>query len=99
MTPIDTYVRWRRTDGQLLDPWMRVHERLGARVATTLPRSLRITGSVAEWESWTGLVFPEPGDYVFPEGLATVHIDTDADQGSYWEPNAWMVHPALTDGR
>lgn len=96
LTPIERYVGWRRADGQLLDPWMRVHERLGARVATTLPRSLRITGTVAEWESWTGLTYPESGDYVFPEGLATVHIDIAAGQGSYWEPNVWMVHPDLS---
>lgn len=95
LTPIERYVTWRRPDGQLLDPWMRIHERLGARVSTPLPRSLRITGSVAEWESWTGLLFPESGDYVFPEGLATVHIDREMDLGSYWEPNVWMVHPDL----
>ena len=95
LTPIDRYVRWRRPDGQLLDPWMRVHERLGARVATPLPESLLITGTVGEWETWTGMVFPETGDYVFPEGLATVHIDADKDHGSYWEPNVWMVHPDL----
>ena len=46
LTAIERYVRWRREDGQLFDPWMRVHERLGARVATSLPRSLRITGTV-----------------------------------------------------
>ncbi len=95
LTAIERYVRWRRDDGQLLDPWMRVHERLGARVATPLPESMRITGSVAEWESWTGLAFPESGEYVFPEGLATVDIDRVADRGSYWEPNVWMVHPDL----
>jgi hypothetical protein len=95
LTPIERYVRWRRPDGQLLDPWMRVHERLGARVTTTLPESLLITGSVGEWESWTGLVFPETGDYVFPEGLTTVRIDRDQDRGTYWEPNVWMVHPDL----
>jgi hypothetical protein len=94
--PIERYVRWRRPDGQLLDPWMRVHERMGARVSTVLPRSLRITGSVAEWERWTGLAFPETGDYVFPEGLATVHVDREADIGSYWEPNVWMVHPEVS---
>jgi len=93
VTSVENYIRWRRADGQLLDPWMRMHERLGARVATPLPRSLRITGTVAEWESWTGLSFPESGDYVFPEGLATVRIDREADLGSYWEPNVWMVHP------
>jgi hypothetical protein len=95
LTPIDRYVTWRRPDGELFDPWMRVHERLGARVATPLPHSLRITGTVAEWERWTGLAFPDSGDYVFPEGLATVGIDTLADTGRYWEPNVWMIHPDL----
>lgn len=95
LTAIERYVTWQREDGQLLDPWMRAHERLGARVATPLPRSLQISGTVGEWESWTGITFPETGDYVFPEGLTTVHIDRSADRGSYWEPNVWMVHPDL----
>jgi hypothetical protein len=95
LAPIERYVSWRRADGQLLDPWMRVHERLGARVSTPLPRSMRITGTVAEWQDWTGLLFPESGDYVFPEGLATVHVDLAENLGRYWEPNVWMVHPPL----
>jgi hypothetical protein len=95
LAPIERYLTWRREDGELLDPWMRVHERLGARVATPLPRSLHISGTVADWESWTEMPFPESGDYVFPEGLATVRIDREADLGDYWEPNVWMVHPEL----
>jgi hypothetical protein len=95
LSAIDSYVGWRRVDGQLFDPWMRIHERLGARVSTSLPQSLRITGTVEEWESWTAMAFPETGDYVFPEGLAPVHIDRSSDQGIYWEPNVWMVHPDL----
>jgi hypothetical protein len=95
VTPIEEYVRWRRADGQLLDPWMRVHERLGARVSTPLPQSLLITGSVSEWESWTGLPLPASGDYVFPEGLAPLIVDVDADRCTYWEPNVWMVHPGI----
>lgn len=94
-TPIERYVTWRREDGQLLDPWMRVHERLGARVSTPLPESLRITGTVAEWESWTKHAFPESGTYVFPEGLAPLEVDREADRGAYWEPNVWMIHPEL----
>ena len=97
LTPIERYVRWRREDGQLLDPWMRVHERLGGRVATPLPESLRITGTVGEWETWTGMAFPETGEYVFPEGLATLRIDVAEDRGSYWEPNVWIVHPDLDE--
>jgi hypothetical protein len=50
-------------------------------------------GSVGEWESWTGMVFPEPGAYVFPHGLAPLAVDTE--RGVYWEPNVWMIHPDL----
>jgi hypothetical protein len=95
LAPIERYVTWRRDDGQLLDPWMRLHERLGARVATAIPESLLITGSLAEWEAWTGLALPESGAYVFPHGLAPLRVDVEADLGTYWEPNVWMIHPEL----
>jgi hypothetical protein len=95
LVPIEEYVGWRREDGQLADAWMRVHERLGARVARPLPRSMLITGTVAEWESWTGTSFPSDGEHVFPEGLAPLHVDRAADLATYWEPNVWMVHPDL----
>ncbi|HUY44264.1 MAG TPA: beta-1,3-glucanase family protein [Streptosporangiaceae bacterium] len=91
--PIERYARWTRPDGSPFDPWVRVHARLGARLGPAIPRSLHITGTVAEWESWTQLRFPETGDYVFPAGLATVHIDRDRDAGDYWEPNIWIIHP------
>src|SRR5947207_2856448 len=48
LVPIERYARWRRPDGLLFDPWMRVHERLGAVILQPEPRSLRITGTVAE---------------------------------------------------
>ena len=92
--PIERYVRWTRPDGSPFDSWIRVHTRLGARIGPAIPRSLHITGTVGEWESWTQMPFPETGDYVFPAGLATVHIDRDRDIGEYWEPNVWIVHQA-----
>ena len=92
--PIERYARWTRPDGSPFDPWMRVHTRLGARIGPAIPRSLHITGTVGEWETWTRMAFPETGDYVFPAGLATVHIDRDRDLGEYWEPNVWIIHQA-----
>ena len=92
LVEIERYAEWRRPDGLLFDPWMRVHERLGAEILKPEPRSLRITGTVAEWEGWTEMAFPESGDYWYPEGLATVAIDRERDQGRYWEPNVWMRH-------
>jgi GNAT superfamily N-acetyltransferase len=94
LTPIEQYATWRRTDGFLFDPWMRVHERIGATVLKPEQRSMRITGEIAEWEQWTGMTFLESGDYWFPGGLTTLAIDHDADSGSYWEPNVWMQHSA-----
>jgi len=90
--PIERYAHWTRPDGEPFDPWVRVHTRMGARIGPVVPHSLHITGSAGEWESWTGMQFPETGDYVFPAGLATVHIDREADTGEYWEPNIWIIH-------
>src|SRR5262249_8203233 len=87
LIPISRYAAWRRADGLLFDPWLRVHERLGAGVRRPEPKSMHITGTVAEWEHWTGLPFPESGDYVFPQGLAPLTIEREADLGAYSEPH------------
>jgi GNAT superfamily N-acetyltransferase len=92
LTPIERYAAWTRDDGLPFDPWMRVHARLGAEILRPEPHSLRITGTVGEWEAWTGMAFPESAEYVFPRGLATVAVDREADWGAYWEPNVWMRH-------
>lgn len=96
--PIERYARWTRDDGAPFDPWIRAHIRLGARIGPVIPRSLHIGGTVAEWESWTGMRFPETGDYVFPGGLTTVRIDRDTGTGEYWEPNVWIIHPVSLPG-
>jgi hypothetical protein len=91
LTPIERYADWRREDGLLFDPWLRVHERAGASILRVAPESLRITGTVAEWEDWVGMRFPEDGAYVFPGGLAPLTVADGT--GRYWEPNVWMHHP------
>ena len=90
--PIDEYVSLTRPDGLSIDPWIRVHQRLGGRIARTIPKSMRISGTVAEWETWTGIEFPRDGDFIFPEALAPLHVDHARDLGVYYEPNVWIVH-------
>jgi GNAT superfamily N-acetyltransferase len=92
LAPIERYVRWRRPDGTHLDPWLRTHERLGGAILKVAPRSMTIPGTIAEWEEWSGLAFPESGTYVVPGALVPVAIDLERDQGLYVEPNVWMVH-------
>lgn len=94
LTPIERYMHWRREDGQLFDPWLRSHERLGAELVGVAPDSLVSEGTVAELEQWCGLAFPESGTYVVEGALVPVEIDLEADRGSYREPNVWMRHPA-----
>ncbi|HVM57917.1 MAG TPA: GNAT family N-acetyltransferase [Gaiellaceae bacterium] len=91
LTPVERYVLWRREDGLPYDPWIRTHERLGAEILDIAPRSMTITGSREEWEEWTGLQFPEDGDYVVPGALVPVRFE--AGHGVYVEPNVWMKHP------
>ncbi|WP_031077324.1 GNAT family N-acetyltransferase [Streptomyces sp. NRRL WC-3742] len=92
--PIERYAAWTREDGSPFDPWVRTQVKVGGVLAHGTAQSSRITGTVAEWESWTGLEFPEDGDYVFPHGLAPVHIDRERDLGTYWEPGVWITHDA-----
>ena len=92
LTTIEAYANWTTADGLPFDPWLRVHARLGADIVKPEPRSLLISADVPSWEEWTGLTFPETGDYVFPQGLTTVHIDTESGSGVYWEPNIWVRH-------
>jgi len=93
LTPMERYIEWRRADGSLLDPWLRTHERLGAEIAKVAPESSRVPGTVAQWEEWAGMAFPESGSYVVPGALVPVEIDRERDEGLYVEPNVWMVHP------
>jgi GNAT superfamily N-acetyltransferase len=92
LTAIERYVEWRRDDGLLFDPWLRVHERLGAELVGIAENSLVAEGTVAELEQWSGLSFPESGSYVVEGALVPVEIDRERDHGSYREPNVWMRH-------
>lgn len=92
LTPMARFATWSRADGLSIDPWIRTHQRMGARVLAPAPRSMVITGTVAEWESWTDMVFPETGAYVVPDALGLVDIDRDGDIGTYIEENLWVEH-------
>jgi GNAT superfamily N-acetyltransferase len=92
LIPMERYARWTRDDGLPFDPWLRVHARLGAELLEVCPASMRIEGSVEEWEGWTGLVFPDDGDYLVPGALVPVCVEDG--RGIYVEPNVWMRHAA-----
>jgi hypothetical protein len=92
LTDMESFAAWARDDGLSIDPWIRTHQRLGATILGPARRSMVITGSVAEWESWTEMVFPQSGHYVVPDALGLVEIDRESDHGTYVEDNLWMQH-------
>lgn len=92
LIPIEGYAFWSRPDGLPFDAWIRLHVRLGGRVVRGSTRAMTIRGSIAEWEGWTGMTFPGSGDYILPIAAAPVHIDREADEGVYYDPNVWVVH-------
>ena len=92
LTSMEAFARWSRSDGLHIDPWIRTHQRLGATILAPAPNSMIITGTVAEWEDWAAMAFPETGHYVVPDALDLVAIDREADRGTYAETNLWIRH-------
>jgi GNAT superfamily N-acetyltransferase len=91
-TPMPEYAARVRDDGLPSDPWLRTHVRVGGVIEKVAPASMTISGSLAEWRSWTDLPFDRDGDVDVPGALVPVHCDTRHDHAVYIEPNVWMRH-------
>lgn len=90
LIPIERYVLWRREDGTHFDPWLRIHERVGGELLAPCPRSMVMRAPAPDWEEWTGMRFPEDGEYVFPGALAPLVVEDGV--GTHVEPNVWVRH-------
>ena len=92
LQPIEIYASWKRADGLYYDPWLRTHQRLGATMLACVDSTLEVEGSIADWQTWTDMVFPESGHYIVEGALQPVVIDVVANSGVYHDPNVWMRH-------
>ncbi|MEZ4518824.1 MAG: hypothetical protein R3C44_19070 [Chloroflexota bacterium] len=43
--------------------------------------SMVIEGTIGEWEMWTGMSFPESGDYIVEGALVPIQIDREVNIG------------------
>lgn len=89
---LDDYITWKAERGLPFDAWLRVHVRAGARIIKVCHESKIIRGSPAEWEKWTGMKFPQSGQYAIPYALNPIEMNIERDEGIYIEPNVWIVH-------
>lgn len=91
-TPMAEYAARTRDDGLPHDPWLRLHVRAGGRIHSVCPRSMTISGTLAEWRDWCSLPFDRSGPLEVPGGLVPVHVDVEQDHAVYVEPNVWVIH-------
>jgi hypothetical protein len=95
LTPIERYAQWKQADGSPFDPWLRVHWKLGAVQLQVMPKSMTVTGTVAEWEEWTGMTLPESGEYIISGALQPLVINREDNIGRCDDPNIWMRHSMI----
>jgi hypothetical protein len=93
LTSIDDYIKWKTDEGLPFDAWLRVHARAGAWIIRPCHEAMVIRGTHVKWEKWTGLRFPQSGEYVIPGALNPMKMNLEKDEGIYVEPNVWLVHP------
>ena len=89
---MDDYITWKNEDDLPLDPWLRVHVRMGGRLIKVCHASKVIRGTRAEWEAWTNFKFPQSGQYIIPAALNPIEMNIEQDEGIYIEPNVWTAH-------
>ncbi|WP_167882862.1 GNAT family N-acetyltransferase [Leptospira yasudae] len=89
---MEEYLERKREDGTSEDPWVRVHEKAGGKKIRIESNSMHIQGTIPDWETWTGMKFPESGKFAIPGGLVPVVIDRERNSGEYTEPNVWFRH-------
>lgn len=87
---IDTYIQWKNDDGLPYDAWIRVHARNGASIVKSCRKSMFVSGTIADWESWTGYDLKSSGQYLFPTALTPIEVNVEEDIAIYSEPNVWM---------
>lgn len=84
------YILKRTEDGEIYDPWIRMHVKCGGELLNVCSESVRIRATLKKWREWTGLPLVASGDRVLPQGLVPLKVDTYKNVGTYCEPNVWV---------
>lgn len=88
---MEEYMTW-KNNNKIYDPWIRTHLKNGAKIIKVCPEAMRVEGSIADWEKWTGKRFNKSGQYAIDGGLSMVEIDLENEKGLYLEPNIWIYY-------
>lgn len=93
LQPISGYAAWTNKKGEVFDPWLRLHLRMGATVLKSVESTITVTGQIQDWENLLAMEFPESGSYVIPQGMYPLEVNHATRQAVYCDPNVWVEHP------
>ena len=88
---IQEYAAMRREDGQLLDYWLRVHEKVGGRMLDVEESSQLVEAPLNFWESYRTCT-DNKGYFFEKDCLSCVNINYERNLGIYHDPCVWMLH-------
>jgi hypothetical protein len=86
---IAEYVEMKTIQGEIYDPWLRTHYKLGGEVLNICSESVLVKASLKKWQEWLGTT--DLSSPFVPElGLVPLIVDQQKNIGIYAEPNIWI---------
>ena len=66
--------------------------KIGGKILKVANPSMRVRGTISDWQRWTGMYFGESNKYIIQGALNPINIDLENNLGEYIEPNVWVLH-------
>lgn len=90
--PMQEYIGWRESRGQIFDPWLRSQIAAGGKIVGVCEKSMVVDQGLDFWQDWTSDPLDRDGAVTVKGALAPVQVDVSAGTGRYVEPNVWVRH-------
>ena len=87
---ISQYRDVRLSDGRHVDPWVRIHEKVGGRIIGCCEDSAVFGGTREQWEEWSKRRLPDDGDILIPG--AQGWLEMISGYGVLREDSLWVLH-------
>jgi hypothetical protein len=88
--PMDEYIEKKSREGEIFDPWLRTHVKLGGEILNVCSQSVIVKATLSKWQEWLGHPIQNTQDLQLPMGLSLLKVDAANNIGFYVEPNIWV---------
>ena len=88
---MEEYLSLKNNNGEIFDPWLRTHLKLGGEMLNICKESYQIKASLKKWSEWTKCDIRKNQGTFLPR-QALVPVEIVGEIGIYTEPNVWVRH-------